>query len=212
MGQQAGSLFYLDPHHTRPTVPFRPQQPAPSHNLAVPTSPTAASETEGTPRRTESPTPGSPGTASPRHSSLDRDFDSLSLSKSGRFRSGSIKLKARRPSSNAASSPPRSVSATFSSASQNQPSTSNNHPSLAPSPLSQSQGLPSSSQSSFISEDPETWHYANAYSPLELRSFHCDKVRKMPLSAMDPSMLLGFLIKDEGDWLDLRFKISEVRP
>jgi hypothetical protein len=32
--------------------------------------------------------------------------------------------------------------------------------------------------------------YLLAYSPAELRTFHCEQVRKMPL---DPSMLIGFV-------------------
>ena len=53
-------------------------------------------------------------------------------------------------------------------------------------------------------------HYATAYSATELKTFHCDRVRKMPLSGLDPSMLIGFLCKDEADWLDLKQRINEV--
>ncbi len=45
-------------------------------------------------------------------------------------------------------------------------------------------------------------HYCNAYSAAELRTFHCERVRKMPLSGLDPSMLIGFLCRDERDWWD----------
>lgn len=55
-----------------------------------------------------------------------------------------------------------------------------------------------------------TDHYINAYSPAELKTFHCEKVRKMPLSGLDPSMLIGFLVKDEADWRDFRRRVSEV--
>lgn len=58
--------------------------------------------------------------------------------------------------------------------------------------------------------DPVQRHYANAYSATELRTFHCDRVRKMPLSGLDPSMLIGFLCKDESDWRDLKTRITEV--
>jgi len=54
-------------------------------------------------------------------------------------------------------------------------------------------------------------HYVAQYSATELRTFHCDRVRKMPLSGLDPSMLLGFLCKDENDWVDLRRRVNEVR-
>jgi hypothetical protein len=53
-------------------------------------------------------------------------------------------------------------------------------------------------------------HYATAYAPQELRTFHCDRVRKMPLSGLDPSMLIGFLCRDEADWKDLRSRLVDV--
>jgi hypothetical protein len=53
-------------------------------------------------------------------------------------------------------------------------------------------------------------HFVNAYSPMELKTFHCERVRKMPLSGLDPSMLIGFLCKDEGDWIDFRKRVVEV--
>lgn len=45
--------------------------------------------------------------------------------------------------------------------------------------------------------------FANAYGPTELESFHSDKVRKMSLSALDPSMLVGLLCRSKEDWEDL---------
>ncbi|KAJ7249825.1 hypothetical protein C8J57DRAFT_1355711, partial [Mycena rebaudengoi] len=44
----------------------------------------------------------------------------------------------------------------------------------------------------------EAAFYQRVYAPAELRTFHCEKVRKMPLSGLDPSMLLGFVCRDEG--------------
>ena len=58
--------------------------------------------------------------------------------------------------------------------------------------------------------DPLSTHYITAYAPAELRTFHCDKVRKMPLSGLDPSMLLGFLCQDEEDWIDFRHRMTDV--
>lgn len=58
--------------------------------------------------------------------------------------------------------------------------------------------------------DPVQRHYVTAYSQTELKTFHCERVRKMPLSGLDPSMLLGFLCKDEAEWLDLKDRIAEV--
>lgn len=53
-------------------------------------------------------------------------------------------------------------------------------------------------------------HYATAYSAAELKTFHCDRVRKMPLSGLDPSMLIGFLCRDEKDWVDFRRRVGQV--
>ncbi|GHJ89389.1 hypothetical protein NliqN6_5791 [Naganishia liquefaciens] len=50
----------------------------------------------------------------------------------------------------------------------------------------------------------------NAYSPDQLRTFHCDKVKKMPLSSLDPSMLMGFLCRDYNDWVDLRERLNAL--
>lgn len=50
-----------------------------------------------------------------------------------------------------------------------------------------------------------------AYPDSSWRTYHCDKVRKMHLSTMDPSMLLGFLIRNEADWADFRARVREVR-
>jgi cysteine protease ATG4 len=59
--------------------------------------------------------------------------------------------------------------------------------------------------------DATQMHYVTSYSAAELRTFHCERVRKMPLSGLDPSMLIGFLCKTEADWIDLRSRVAEVR-
>jgi cysteine protease ATG4 len=59
--------------------------------------------------------------------------------------------------------------------------------------------------------DPLQQHYVNAYSATELKTFHSERVRKMPLSGLDPSMLIGFFCRDENDWKDFRNKVEEVR-
>ena len=53
-------------------------------------------------------------------------------------------------------------------------------------------------------------HYVNAYSVAELQTFHSEQVRKMTLSGLDPSMLLGFLCKDEEDWDDFKMRVNDV--
>ena len=54
-------------------------------------------------------------------------------------------------------------------------------------------------------------HYCNAYAAADLATFHCTRVRKMAVSALDPSMLLGFVVRDADDWRDLRRRVGEVR-
>jgi hypothetical protein len=71
--------------------------------------------------------------------------------------------------------------------------------------------LPSSQPgSATTSLDPLQQWYATAYSPQALQTFHCDKVRRMAFNQLDPSMLLGFLCKDEADWNDFRTRVANV--
>ena len=53
-------------------------------------------------------------------------------------------------------------------------------------------------------------HYATAYSAAELKTFHCGRVRKMPMSGLDPSMLIGLLCRDEGEWVDFKRRVGEL--
>lgn len=53
-------------------------------------------------------------------------------------------------------------------------------------------------------------HYVTSYSAVELRTFRCERVRKMLLSGLDPSVLIGFLRK-EADRINLRRGVAEVR-
>ena len=55
-------------------------------------------------------------------------------------------------------------------------------------------------------------HWVTSYSAAELRTFHRERERKMPLSGLDPRMLIGILCKTEADWVDLRRAgVAEVR-
>lgn len=58
-------------------------------------------------------------------------------------------------------------------------------------------------------KSPVEW-MLDAYSAEQLRTFHCDKVKKMPLGSLDPSMLMGFLCRDYDDWMDLRERLNGV--
>jgi cysteine protease ATG4 len=57
--------------------------------------------------------------------------------------------------------------------------------------------------------DSTKW-FASAYTEAQLRTFHCDKIKKIPLSNVDPSMLLGFLCKNEADFEDLCQRVNKV--
>ncbi|KNZ71586.1 Cysteine protease ATG4 [Termitomyces sp. J132] len=53
-------------------------------------------------------------------------------------------------------------------------------------------------------------HYVTAYPVAELKTYHCERIRKMPLSGLDPSMLIGFVCRDESDWEDFRRRVGEL--
>ncbi|KAH9020204.1 hypothetical protein EDB85DRAFT_532534 [Lactarius pseudohatsudake] len=180
VGSQADNLFYLDPHHSRPTIPLRP-----------PPQSAEGERERGIPIRQATPERGS--VSPPLHH--------------------------RSPTSPASS---RTGSSTFSY-----------HATPSPSPLSKELSTSSSSSggahvrwhstganggggselsgaASDVGLDPTQMHYVTAYSATDLRTFHCDRVRKMPLSGLDPSMLIGFLCKTEADWIDLRRRVAEL--
>lgn len=46
------------------------------------------------------------------------------------------------------------------------------------------------------------------YTDEELNSCHTRRLRRLHVKDMDPSMLLGFLIKDEADWTSWKEKIN----
>lgn len=52
---------------------------------------------------------------------------------------------------------------------------------------------------------------ASSYSESEMATCHTRRLRGLKISEMDPSMLIGFLIKDESDWNDWKKRLSEVR-
>ncbi|KAJ6622408.1 hypothetical protein B0H10DRAFT_903785 [Mycena sp. CBHHK59/15] len=127
VGVQGEGFFYLDPHHSRPTVPLRPA-PIPYSSTSEPSASRAGSQ-EPCDARSVSP----PMTE-----------DELILKKAGLG------------------------------------------------------GMTRADEA----------HYVHAYSTAELRTFHCEKVRKMPLSGLGPSMFIGFVCRDEADWVDLRRRVA----
>jgi cysteine protease ATG4 len=86
-------------------------------------------------------------------------------------------------------------------------------------------GRPSSSHyfvghqdSTFLYLDPHETRPAfpfhpdpNSYTAAELDSMHTRRLRGLHISQMDPSMLIGFLIKDEADWADWKERVRNVK-
>ncbi|TKA52168.1 hypothetical protein B0A53_05012 [Rhodotorula sp. CCFEE 5036] len=50
----------------------------------------------------------------------------------------------------------------------------------------------------------------SAYPDSVWATYHCDKVRKVSLSSLDPSMLIGFVVENASDWLDFRNRVQEL--
>ncbi|THC91435.1 hypothetical protein EYZ11_009102 [Aspergillus tanneri] len=48
------------------------------------------------------------------------------------------------------------------------------------------------------------------YSEEEIDTYHTRRLRRIHIKDMDPSMLIGFLIKDENDWLDWKARVAAV--
>ncbi|KAH9920526.1 uncharacterized protein BXZ73DRAFT_91912 [Epithele typhae] len=182
VGSQADNLFYLDPHHARPAVPLR----------------TPYSERD----RQSSASPDA--YASDRERNKEKGYRTMPAHHS------------RVPTS------PMSVRSTSSGGSVS--SFSHRSPTLAPSPLQQQLSSSSQSDSSQshtrsksssilpgdsdmdsrelglgVDLDPMQRHFVTAYSVQDLKTFHCDRVRKMPLSGLDPT-----------EWLDLKDRITEL--
>lgn len=42
-------------------------------------------------------------------------------------------------------------------------------------------------------------------------SFHTRRLRRLHIKEMDPSMLIGFLIRDEDDWKNWKRNVMEVQ-
>jgi cysteine protease ATG4 len=49
------------------------------------------------------------------------------------------------------------------------------------------------------------------YTQEELDSYHTRRLRRLHIEDMDPSMLIGFLIKDEDDWIDWKRRILSAQ-
>lgn len=51
----------------------------------------------------------------------------------------------------------------------------------------------------------------NSYQHKDLFSYHCDKVRFLRISSLDPSMVLGFLVKNKDEFLSFCENVKDVR-
>ncbi len=49
------------------------------------------------------------------------------------------------------------------------------------------------------------------YTEEELATVHTRRLRSLRISEMDPSMLLGFLIRDENDWGEWKTRVADFR-
>jgi len=60
---------------------------------------------------------------------------------------------------------------------------------------------------------PALPYHENAadYTDSDIETCHTRRLRGLRISEMDPSMLIGFLIRDEADWEDWKRRISEVK-
>ncbi|WVQ76314.1 hypothetical protein IAR50_005979 [Cryptococcus sp. DSM 104548] len=234
IGTQANSLFYLDPHLTRPAVP-----------LQVPPLPTLSTEEvvvipsphrrPHTPSRSRSRPPGSPTKASPLRNSVDDcaettkykldvdNVDDVSESDSegegGRVRSPK-KEAIRRGVTSPVGTP--SKQGAGGSPLKRAPSSSPTKGSVNYSyPLSANSSQPTSGSSTPAREVPEetprtaqvnpqaAW-YTEAYPEHLMRTYQCEKVKKLPISGLDPSMLLGFVVRDEKDFEDFVDRVNKL--
>ncbi|KAJ7633993.1 peptidase family C54-domain-containing protein [Mycena rosella] len=214
VGVQENGLFYLDPHHSRPAVPLRPFIPD-THN-ATPTPHAANDRTHATFR---APTHNDRRSLSPdapaygRGGSMSPDFGP------GRAGSMSPELVYSRGGS---MSPGPASEYGYAQGQGHAPMTEdelvcNPRDSTASARGATIHATTTAADSTttrapaggFLSPAEEA-HYVRAYSATELRTFHCERVRKMPLTGLDPSMLLGFVCRDEAEWVDLRRRVSEL--
>ena len=213
LGYQAESLFYLDPHHTRPAIvlkvpPTREELEARAKSGGASDAMdfeeegvSFASESEvdtvlGDSRRVSILTATSSPHPPPRTQPHQPQSRSSSLT---RIRSPEeIPLPQTPPL-------PTSTSAFLT-------------PTTPPSPLPPPPPSPSSKPSAPPPPpapspplDPLLEWYATAYPQQSLQTFHCEKVRKMAFSQLDPSMLLGFLCRNEEEWDDFCARVADVR-
>ncbi|KZT40431.1 hypothetical protein SISSUDRAFT_1031980 [Sistotremastrum suecicum HHB10207 ss-3] len=228
LGYQDQSLIYLDPHHSRAAIPLRPPPP---NNAILNLSPTSTNTSNsGTAKERESA-----DRRYGRNETPDSSDRETTATQSTNHSHSSFRFRPFRHHGHGPASPSGSTSSHTSSMSMgHSPSApsplhtgasasvlghgysasdpSSTHPSAGHTSTNAHSHYPynSTSPEEPLSDDPVINHYYTAYRPEELKTFHCEKVRKMAFSVMDPSMLLGFLCKDEAEWLDFRRRVGEM--
>jgi cysteine protease ATG4 len=246
VGTQANSLFYLDPHFTRPAIPLEiPPAPAKSDK----SDPLADQDDEEAvivdksaiePAPFASATEASHASHASRHApytldvvdvdDLSSDADSDLPPRPSRTSTAAKRLSgpiSSLPRSTPPTSPPRGTVAGDSPDTPIAPTRAtepdvfddggdDSHTTPAESlPTPKPSARRSSATSSQdtkprLQVDPQLLWYADAYPANQLRTFHCEKVKKMPFSGLDPSMLLGFLVRNEADFEDFCERAAKV--
>ncbi|EIW75969.1 hypothetical protein CONPUDRAFT_111807 [Coniophora puteana RWD-64-598 SS2] len=230
MGVQGDNLIYLDPHHARPAIPLRPLPEADEGNQHG----FRRWDRENTPEDASSRrVPGAMSASSPPGSFPGHHYRTPTSPSSVRTHSSTFSYHAPVSPSPLQHQLSSSSGNSASSGSQHparwQNATVGAHVASSSSDLDPRElgaagavggtggngGTMGGNGGAMAGEtgaelDPLSLHYINAYSPAELKTFHCDRVRKMPLSGLDPSMLLGFLCQDEEDWIDFRHRITDL--
>ncbi|KAF7310342.1 hypothetical protein MIND_00408300 [Mycena indigotica] len=179
VGVQGDGLFYLDPHHTRPTVPLR-----------------AYVDDEFT----SSTSGAGPGYGYGRGGSMspERGNRGGSMSPELVHRAGSMSPDPFRPMTE--------DELVFNPRARRSP-----RPPASPAagPGTAGAGAGYGNGPGAMSPAEEA-HWARAYALADMRTYHCERVRKMPLAGLDPSMLIGFVVRDEREWADLRRRVGEL--
>ncbi|EIW67990.1 hypothetical protein TREMEDRAFT_63874 [Tremella mesenterica DSM 1558] len=219
VGTQANSLVYLDPHFTRPAVPLQ-VPPAASPKVEIPINPDYLPVEDqeevvivDSPSKTMSPDAKYKLDVVDVDDMSDSESDSSSPTQARHQRTV---RPARRLSVNNHSDPlPSGLPQAIPTSNRvHETSSGLEDPFLAsastPRKASPTRAPTSPQQKSELAVEPQAAWYATAYSKAQLGTFHCDKVRKIPLSGLDPSMLLGFVCKDEADFEDFCSRVAQL--
>lgn len=203
VGSQADSLFYIDPHYSKPAVPLprmRPDGSLLDQALQQPLSPR------------------------PDAFKVDEEWQKVHAEPSAARRTPTVEVISDESVASEEDSwveasqeqvdRPRPSLSKVSAPSASSASSSGASPSMFASGVSaHSNGSTGNFKPASTSKpSPLDDFYASAYSPTELSSFHPERVRKMAISGLDPSMLVGFLVRSQAeldDWLE---RSSKLKP